>query len=39
MLGNFVAFQTGWFACVLGAANGMPWLGVIVAVLVVGWHV
>lgn len=27
---NFVAFQTGWFACILGAANGMPWLGPIV---------
>jgi len=27
---NFVAFQAGWFACILGAANGMPWLGPIV---------
>lgn len=24
---NFVAFQIGWFACVLGAARGWPWLG------------
>lgn len=23
----FVAFQAGWFAAVLGAANGAPWLG------------
>jgi hypothetical protein len=26
---NFIAFQTAWFAAVLGAANGMPWLGLI----------
>ena len=31
---NFIAFQLGWFACVLGAANGMPWLGVMVTALV-----
>jgi len=24
---NFAAFQIGWFSAVLGAANGMPWLG------------
>ena len=27
---NFVAFQLGWFACVLGAANGAPWFGPLV---------
>ena len=27
---NFLAFQAGWFASILGAANGMPWLGPIV---------
>lgn len=27
---NFAAFQSGWFACILGAANGMPWLGPLV---------
>jgi hypothetical protein len=27
LLVNFVAFQLGWFACVLGAAQGLPWLG------------
>jgi len=32
---NFIAFQIGWFSCVLGAANGMPWLGVLVVPLVV----
>jgi hypothetical protein len=27
---NFIAFQIGWFAAVLGAAHGMPWLGVVI---------
>ncbi len=35
---NFVAFQLGWLACVLGAGAGRPWLGPIVAILVVGLH-
>jgi hypothetical protein len=35
---NFVAFQLGWFACVLSAANGMPWLGLLVAGLIVVIH-
>lgn len=26
---NFIAFQLAWFACILGAGNGYPWLGVI----------
>ena len=31
---SFVALQAGWFACVLGAAKGWPWLGpVFVAAL------
>jgi hypothetical protein len=38
LLVNFVAFQIGWFACVLGAAHGMPWLGVAVAAAVVAYH-
>lgn len=38
MLGNFLAFQIGWFACVVGAARDWPWLGVIVAVGVVAFH-
>ena len=34
---NFVLFQLGWFACVLGAANDHPWLGpaAVVAILVI----
>ena len=35
---NFVAFQIGWFACVLGAANEMPLLGPIVVAGVVAIH-
>jgi Protein of unknown function (DUF2878) len=31
---NFLAFQIGWFAAVLGAGHGMPWLGVVVVPLV-----
>ncbi len=35
---NFILFQLSWFACVIGAAKGMPWLGVIVTVLALSWH-
>lgn len=35
---NFVAFQLGWFACVLSAANGRPWLGALVACIVICLH-
>ena len=31
---NFIAFQIGWFAAVLGAGQGMPWLGVVIVPLV-----
>ena len=37
MLINFLFFQAGWFACVLGAANSMFWLGPFV-VLVVSFY-
>ena len=36
---NFVAFQAGWFACVLGAANGLPWLGSLLVCLIVAAHI
>jgi len=39
MLINFLAFQTGWFACVLGAAHGLPWLGPLAAVPVLALSV
>ena len=35
---NILMFQAGWFACVLGAAYGLPWLGSIAAIAIVGWH-
>ncbi len=36
---NFVLFQVGWFACVIGAAKQMPWIGVIFMCLFLAWHV
>lgn len=38
MLLNFIAFQIGWFACVLGGAHGWPWLGVFVTAAIVALH-
>lgn len=38
IVANVAAFQLGWFACVLGAAYGMPWLGPLLALPVLGWH-
>ncbi len=38
VLWNVFAFQAGWFACVLGAANESPWLGVIAVVVLVVLH-
>ena len=35
---NFVLFQLGWFACVLSAAKNLPWLGVMVVLVIVAWH-
>jgi len=35
---NFALFQVAWFACVLGAANGAPWLGPLVVAAVVAYH-
>ncbi|MCX6866389.1 MAG: DUF2878 domain-containing protein [Verrucomicrobia bacterium] len=35
---NIIAFQAAWFAAVLGAANGMPWLSVVVVPLGLTLH-
>ncbi|MDH4133176.1 MAG: DUF2878 domain-containing protein [Gammaproteobacteria bacterium] len=35
---NFVLFQVGWFACVLGAAWGIPWAGTGIAMAIVAVH-
>ena len=37
-IANFVGFQLGWFVCILGAANGRPMLGVLVAVPLLSLH-
>lgn len=36
---NFVAFQAGWFSCVLSAAIGMPWLGLLAVSVIVIFHI
>jgi fucose 4-O-acetylase-like acetyltransferase len=35
---NIVIYQIGWFACILGAANGRPLVGVLVVAAAVTWH-
>jgi len=35
---NVIAFQFGWFACVLGAAYDRPWLGSAVVAVLVAVH-
>ena len=38
ILANVLAFQTGWFACVLGGAYQRPWLGTAAAAVIVAAH-
>lgn len=38
-LTNFLLFQIGWFACVLGSVYSFPWLGTLTATLIVGYHI
>lgn len=38
ILVNFLAFQAGWFASVLGAAQSMPWAGPAVVLAIVILH-
>ena len=35
---NFIAFQAGWFSCVLSAAYGSPWMGLVVVCVIVVSH-
>ena len=35
---NFLLYQIGWFCCVLGAAWQFPWLGMFIALGLVGAH-
>jgi hypothetical protein len=35
---NLAAAELGWFACVSGAANGMPWIGPMAVLAIVALH-
>ena len=35
---NFVTFQVGWFACVLGGAHQLPWFGTLLASVIIAIH-
>jgi hypothetical protein len=35
---NYLLYQAGWFACVLGAAWGRPWTGLAFALALTGVH-
>jgi hypothetical protein len=35
---NFAAFYAGWFACLLGVANGVPFLGPLVIAALLAFH-
>jgi hypothetical protein len=39
VVANLIAFKFGWLACVLGGANELPWLGALVALVIVTAHV
>ncbi|TSA57181.1 MAG: DUF2878 domain-containing protein [Methylophilaceae bacterium] len=38
MIINVILFQVSWFACVLGAANSLPYMGIIVTAGILAWH-
>jgi hypothetical protein len=38
IIANVLLFQGGWLCCVLAGANHLPWLGTLIAVLIVTWH-
>lgn len=38
MIVNFLAFQAGWFAAVLSAAAGRPWVGMLIMAATIGLH-
>ena len=35
---NFVVFQVGWFACVLGGAYQFPWFGTVLVGIIITFH-
>ena len=38
LLINFTLFQLGWFACVLGGAWDIPWIGPLAVAAILAWH-
>jgi len=38
MIINVILFQVSWFACVMGAANSLPYTGIIVTAGILAWH-
>ena len=36
---NFISTNIGWFACILGAARGYPWIGLIVVLILFIIHI
>ena len=39
IVGNFILFQVGWLVCVLSGAALQPAVGVLIAALIIGFHV
>jgi len=39
MIINILGFQIGWFSCVLGSANQLPWFGVLISSLILVVHI
>ncbi len=39
VVANVFLFQVAWFVAILGAARGLPWVGVIAVAVVVGAHI
>jgi hypothetical protein len=35
---NFLMFQVGWFACVLGGAHQLPWVGTLLVGIIIVLH-
>ena len=38
VISNFILFQLGWFACVLGAAYQLPWVGCLFVAAILMLH-
>lgn len=39
MIFNLIGFQIGWFSCVLGGANQLPWFGVLLSAMILLIHI